>query len=208
MTTQERTTQEAILSEYDFIFLGDKSGSMARPEKSGDAQGRTRWTAMQESAETFARDISKIDSDGFGFGLFGGADYSVKDGCSVDDVVAGFASNQPRGGTPMAQALTSALALAGKSAKKDFIVVYTDGVPDDKNAVAKVIRDQANKQTADDECTILFVQVGDDPEATAYLKALDDNLKGAKFDIVDAVTVAEADKFPSTAALIIKAISD
>ena len=53
---------------------------------------------------------------------------------------------------------------------------------------------------------ILFVQVGDDASATRFLQGLDDNLKGAKFDIVDAKTVAEVDAFASTAELLLAAI--
>ena len=104
--------------------------------------------------------------------------------------------------------MPAALKLAGKSDKKDFIVVFTDGEPDDKAAAAKVIIDAANSQETDDALTILFVQVGDDAGATKYLRSLDDDLTGAKFDIVDAKTVAEADAFPTTAALILAAIED
>ena len=58
----------------------------------------------------------------------------------------------------------------------------------------------------DDELTFLFVQVVHDRAATDYLRDLDDNLKGAKFDIVDAKTVAEAESFASTADLVLAAI--
>ena len=44
--------------------------------------------------------------------------------------------------------------------------------------------------------------------AANYLRKLDDDLTGAKFDIVDAKTMAEAEKFPSTAELIVAAIND
>ena len=85
--------------------------------------------------------------------------------------------------------------------------MFTDGVPDDKAAVAEVIKRQSNKQAADDECTILFVQVGYDAAAAAYLQQLDDNLKGAKWDIVDVKTMQEAEKFATTAELIVAAIN-
>ena len=65
---------------------------------------------------------------------------------------------------------------------------------------------QANSQANDDDCTVLFVQVGDDAAATRFLQSLDDDLAGAKFDIVDAKTVTEADAFNSTAELIVAAI--
>src|SRR5699024_2924968 len=98
--------------------------------------------------------------------------------------------------------------LAGKSDKKDFIIVFTDGVPDDKAAAAKVIVEAANRQESDDELTILFVQIGDDAAASAYLKSLDDDLTGATFDIVDAKTVQESDAFATTAYLVLAAIND
>lgn len=195
----------AILSEYDFIVVIDTSGSMGSPVKAGST--RTRWQAMQESVGTFVRDIEKIDTDGIDVVQLGGTckSWTSVTSAKVDEM---FATMSPRGSTPLAEALTEALKLAGKSAKKDFIVVFTDGTPDDSAAAANVIKRQANSQTADDDCTILFVQVGDDRDATAYLRSLDDDLKGAKFDIVDAKTMTEADAFASTAELIVAAIND
>lgn len=201
-----QATAAASLSEYDFIVVIDKSGSMADPVKAGSSI--TRWEAVQESAMTLVRDVEKFDSDGLGLVLFSGSGIASHDGVTSATIREVFASNSPRGGTPLAEALTAAFKLAGKSDKKDFIVVFTDGVPDDKAAAAKVIIDQANSQETDDACTVLFIQVGDDSGAAAYLKKLDDDLGGAKFDIVDAKTMAEADAFPSTAELIIHAIND
>ena len=194
------------LGEYDFIVVVDKSGSMGEPVKAGSST--SRWEAVQESAMTFVRDVEKFDADGLGLILFSGSSIASFDGVTSATIVDAFKQNSPRGTTPLAEALTAALKLAGKSDKKDFIVVFTDGVPDDKAAAAKVITDQANSQETDDALTILFVQVGDDVGAAAYLKSLDDDLKGAKFDIVDAKTMAEADAFASTSELVLHAIND
>lgn len=193
----------ASLTEYDFIIAIDTSGSMGESYK-----GRTRWEVVQESAMTFIRDVEKIDSDGLGLVLFGGSTIKTFDGVTSEKARDAFATSSPRGGTPMAEAITAALGLAGKSDKKDFIVVFTDGVPDDKSAAAEVIRKASHAQETDDALTILFVQVGDDPSATSYLKMLDDDLKGCKFDIVDAKTVAEVDSFATTTDLILSAIAD
>lgn len=202
MTTE---TIQATLSEYDFIFVVDKSGSMGTEDMPG---GRSRWDYMQETATAFARDLAKIDSDGLGLVLFSGASIVSEDGVGVDRIKAMFDSNRASGGTPLAEALEAALKLAGKSDKKDFIVVFTDGVPDDKSRAAQVIIDASNKQETDDALTILFVQVGKDAAATKYLQDLDDNLKGAKFDIVDAKTMDQVEQFASTAELIVHAIND
>lgn len=194
----------SVLSEYDFVVVVDASGSM----ETEDVKGRSRWAAVQETAEQFTRDLSKIDSDGLGLVVFSGQSVDSFDGVNVAKLSEVFASRRPRSSTPLAEALTAALALAGKSDKKDFIIVFTDGVPDDKAAAAKVIIDASHQQETDDALTILFVQVGDNADATAYLKSLDDDLKDAKFDIVDCKTVEEADQFPSTTALILAAIED
>lgn len=195
----------AKLSEYDFVIAIDTSGSMGEPVKAGSPT--TRWQAVQESAMAMIRDVQQIDQDGLGLVLFG-RDVVSFDGVTADKAREVFANHSPRGTTPLAEALDAAFALAGKSDKKDMIIVFTDGVPDDKAAAAARIIKQANSQANDNDCTVLFIQVGDDAAATAYLKSLDDDLKGAKFDIVDAKTVAEADAFATTAELVAAAIED
>lgn len=200
------TATAASLSNYDFVVVVDTSGSMSEPAKAGSS--RTRWQAVQETAQGFARDVQALDADGIDLVFFGGAGVVSHTGVTADKLAEHFATRSPRGSTPLAEALTEALKLAGKSDKKDFIVVFTDGVPDDEAAAAKVIVEASNKQDSDDALTILFVQVGDNAQATKYLQDLDDNLKGAKFDIVDAKTVSDVDKFDSTTALILAAIED
>lgn len=196
---------QAKLSEFDFIVVIDASGSMSTEDMPND---RSRWKHMQETAEAFARDIQKLDEDGIDVILFSGSSIETHPGVTADKVSEIFRSRSPRGSTPLAEALQAALKCAGKSDKKDFILVFTDGEPDDRESVAKVIRDASNQLIADDELTFLFVQVGHDAQATAYLRQLDDNLKGAKFDIVDAITQEEAERFATTAELIVHAIND
>ncbi len=196
--------QLSVLSEYDFIIAVDASGSMSTE----DVKGRSRWNYMQETAAAFARDINKIDSDGLGVVVFGGSNVESFDGVNADKITEIFNARSPRGGTPLAEALQASFKLAGKSDKKDFIMVFTDGVPDDKDAVISTIREQSNNQETDDALTILFVQVGYDADAGRFLKKLDDELTGCKFDIVDAKTIDEAEKFATTADLVIEAIND
>jgi hypothetical protein len=56
---------------------------------------------------------------------------------------------------------------------------------------------------------VYFVQIGSDREATRFLKALDDELQsaGAKFDIVDTVTVEDLEEMTLTEVLL-NAIND
>lgn len=201
----DQATATAQLSEYDFIVVIDASGSMGTEDMPG---GRSRWAYMQETAASFARDIAKIDSDGLGLVVFGGSNIESFDGVSADKINEVFSARSPRGSTPLTEALQAAFKLAGKSDKKDFIMVFTDGVPDDKAGAAKAIIAQSQLQETDDALTILFVQVGRDAAATAYLRELDDSLTTAKFDIVDAKTMDEAEAFATTAELVIAAIND
>lgn len=201
----ENTLNAAALSEYDFILVVDASGSMGTTDMAG---GKSRWAYMQETATAFARDLSAIDSDGIDLVIFGGEHITSYEGVGADAVTNAFNSRRPMGSTPLTEALNAAFKLAGKSDKKDFIMVFTDGVPDDKAGAAKTIIAQSQLQDTDDALTILFVQVGKDASAADYLRELDDNLKGAKFDIVDAKTQAEAEAFATTADLIVAAIND
>lgn len=191
------------LSEYDFVLVIDASGSMGEE----DMNGRSRWAYMQETAEQFAREVNKFDSDGIDVVIFGGKEIDSHSGVTPAKIKDVFASRSPNGTTPLAGALEAALKLAGKSDKKDFIAVFTDGVPDDRAAAAKVIVEASHKQATDDALTILFIQVGKDASAAAYLKSLDDNLTTAKFDIVDAKTLDEVEAFANVTALIEAAIN-
>lgn len=197
--------KEVVLSEFDFIVAVDASGSMGETDMPG---GKSRWDSMLETVTAFARDLGKLDSDGIDVVTFGGASILSYEGVTADKVKEIFAARSPRGGTPLTEALQATFKLAGKSDKKDFIIVFTDGVPDDKASAAKAIIDQSQLQDTDDALTILFVQVGRDASATTFLKKLDDDLTGAKFDIVDAKTMDEAEAFPTTADLIVAAIND
>lgn len=200
-----QATGTAQLTEYDFVVVLDASGSMSTEDMPG---GRSRWAYMQESVEAFARDVGKFDSDGIDVVVFGGQNITSFEGVTADKVSEVFATRSPRGSTPLTEALEAAFELAGKSDKKDFVLVFTDGVPDDKASAAKTIIAQSHLQETDDALTILFVQVGRDAAATAYLRELDDSLTAAKFDIVDAKTMDEAEAFPTTADLIVAAIND
>ena len=196
------TNNLANLANFDFQILIDTSGSMG----SNDAgKVGTRLQRAKESVIGLVGELSQIDEDGIDVIFFGGETVThVPNVKSTTDVDAAF-NRRASGGTPTAEALTKALEVAGKSDKPDFLVVFTDGEPNNREAVKTVIRNQANKQANDADLTILFIQVGDDPSAASFLAELDDGLN-AKLDIVDVKTQAEADAFPTLGALIDAAI--
>ena len=186
------------LANFNFLILIDTSGSMG----SNDAgKVGTRLQRAKESVIGLVGELSQVDEDGIDVIFFGGETVThVPNVKSTADVDAAF-NRRASGGTPTADALTKAFEVAGRSDKPDFIVVITDGEPNNRQAVKNVIIEQANSQDTDEELTILFIQIGDDLSAASFLADLDDG-PHAKFDIVDTMTQVKADSYPSLAALI------
>jgi hypothetical protein len=79
----------------------------------------------------------------------------------------------------------------GSRARPETILVITDGMPDSQEEVERVIIEATkDKMSRQEDLSITIVQIGDDPDATAWLKELDNGLveKGARFDIVDVIS--------------------
>jgi hypothetical protein len=87
--------------------------------------------------------------------------------------------------------------------------VITDGEPDDRKGVMVAIVEASQQMERDEELGISMIQVGNDPTATQFLKALDDQLQGvgAKFDICDAITMDDMADL-SLSEVLLNAIND
>jgi hypothetical protein len=114
-----------------------------------------------------------------------------------------FQENEPLGRTEMAEVLNHAFddyfqrRKSGKTkANGEIILVVTDGQPENKKSVMKAIIEATKRLDGDEEIGISFIQIGNDSEATTFLKGLDDDIQGlgAKFDIVDTITMEEIEK--------------
>lgn len=182
------------LKDYDIGVAIDSSGSMSRP-----AIGNvSRWKAAHEGTFAIASKAAEYDSDGIDVYTFGGRVKAYR-GVTPDKVDQVWQENEPNGGTPLhlvireARQTWEASKKAGTTKKGYILAVVTDGVPDDQRAVEQEIISLANSLGEDGEFGIQLLQVGNDAEATKYLKSLDDDLKGkgAKFDIVDTKTFEE-----------------
>lgn len=188
----EQVLSAAQASEYDFIILVDKSGSMG--EKSKKMEGKTRWQEAQEFTEGFARFAETVDDDGITVITFSTAP-TVYDNVKADKVHEVFTTCQPGGSTNLAPALEEAFKKKFSANKKALIMVITDGEANDTSRVKESIIAASNKLSDDSEIGIQFVQIGDDPGAAKFLNDLDDNLSTAKFDIVNALTREEAESY-------------
>ena len=201
-----------MLENRDYTLIIDKSGSMATPDQKG---GRTRWLAAQESTLAVASKCEQFDPDGITIYLFSGR-FKRYENVTASKVTQIFRENDPSGSTDLAAVLKHATdnyferkAARQTKANGETILVVTDGEPDDRKAVMKVIIEASRRMDRDEELAISFIQVGTDSQATKFLKILDDELQGAgaKFDICDTITIDDMEDY-SLSEILLNAIND
>lgn len=200
------------MQNRDYTLIIDKSGSMSIADQPG---GLTRWEAVQESTMALARKCEQLDPDGITVYTFSSR-FKRYDNVTSAKVQQVFLENDPVGRTNLAAVLEDALqnflqrkASPDWNKEGEIIVVITDGEPDDQRAVVELILQTTHKLDRDEELGISFIQVGNDPGARQFFKALDDQLQdvGAKFDICDTLTMEEMEEM-SLMEVLINAIED
>ena len=201
-----------MLENRDYTLIIDKSGSMATPDQKG---GRTRWVAAEESTFALASKCEQFDPDGITIYTFSGR-FKRYENVTSNKVMQVFRENDTSGTTDLASVLKDATENyfkrkdAGETKLNgETILVITDGEPDDRKAVMKVIIETSRRMDKDEELAISFIQVGKDPHATRFLKVLDDEMQsaGAKFDICDTITMDEMEDY-SLSEVLLNAIID
>ena len=190
-----------MVENRDYTLIIDKSGSMSIPDQPGS---KTRWEVAQESTLALARKCEEFDPDGITIYLFSGR-FQRYDNVTAAKVAQIYQENEPMGRTNLAAVLQDAVnqyfqrKSSGQTKPNgETILVVTDGEPDDRKAVMEVIIKATRQMDRDEELAMSFIQVGNDAQATRFLKALDDDLQGvgAKFDIVDTITMDEMEETP------------
>ena len=200
------------MSDRDYTIIIDKSGSMSTPDQAG---GRSRWKIAEESTIALARKCEEFDPDGITVYVFSGR-FKRYENVTAAKVAQIFQENDPSGTTNLGSVLQDALnnyferkAAGTTKLNGETILVITDGEPDDRKAVFEIIIRATQQMEKDEELGISMIQVGSDPQATKFLKALDDQLQsvGAKFDICDTVTLDDLEDM-SLADVLMNAITD
>lgn len=203
---------DSIVEERDYTLIIDKSGSMSTQDQPG---GISRWETVQESTLAVARKCEEFDPDGITVYLFSSR-FRRYDNVTSDKVAQIFQENDPMGRTDLAGVLKDATdnyfqrkAAGQTKLNGETILVITDGEPDNRKDVMKVIIEASRQIDRDEELAISLIQVGKDAMATRFLKALDDDLQGAgaKFDIVDTVTLDDMENM-TLAEVLLNAIID
>ncbi|OUL28126.1 hypothetical protein BV378_08155 [Nostoc sp. RF31YmG] len=201
-----------MLENRDYTLIIDQSASMATTDQKN---GRSRWTALQESTFALAARCEEFDLDGITIYLFAKG-FKRYDHVTVDKIKQIFTENIPGDTTNLAGVLQHAInnyfkrKADGKTKPAgEVILVVTDGAPGDRQAVFEVIIKATQRLENPQELRISLIQVGADTKATKFLHAIDDELQsvGAKFDICDTITLDELEDMSLTDVLI-KAITD
>lgn len=204
----------SLLNDRDYTLIIDKSGSMSvREPQMGN---KSRWDIAKESTIAVANKCAEFDPDGITVYVFSSRNrFRRYDNQTPEIIEKIFVENEPSGTTDLAGVLKDATdsyftrKAAGQTKSGETILVITDGDPDDRKAVMRVIIEASRRLGADEELAISLIQVGSDGTATAFLKALDDELEGAgaKFDIVDTVSLDDMEDMTLTEVLL-RAITD
>lgn len=177
----------------DYVVLIDQSGSMAIPDiqDPNTGQFRSRWQVAAEGVTALAAKVLQLDPDGIEVCLFSQfhVNYHIQNAGQVQGI---FVENDPLTNTnlstPLAEHLERYFQLRDQGrAKPTTILVITDGQPNNQDAVTKILVNASNRCRNGEELGVSFIQVGNDPFASAFLRYLDDGLrqKGARNDIVD-----------------------
>jgi len=212
------------LTKYDIEVHVDKSGSM---DGKDTPTGQSRLNFARSWVETLVQEAARFDDDGVTVGFFNG-EPDVYENTTFDKVASVFRQAYPDGSTDTARLIRERTsdyldkrlgkpAIPGKKGglfskgtpdvpavpadpktKPRIILVITDGVPDDQEALDQVIVGVTQRMTkgglTKSDLVISFIQVGNDGRAKQFLDELNNGLeeKGATMDIVGCITCDEA----------------
>jgi Mg-chelatase subunit ChlD len=196
--TQAATAQTPDLDNLElnkgdnFIFAVDVSASMGMTDCPGNL---SRIEYLKEKVSMFASEASKWDEDGIDVLAFG-HQVTKHLGVNAENAAAIIGKLQANeGSTDTAGVIRAAYKLHKEGGKKQTVLfLATDGEPNDREAVKKAIVDITNEVQDEREFNISFLTVGKISSGlSAFLTGLDDDLKGAKYDIVDVKELESVD---------------
>jgi len=148
------------------------------------------WTQAEKAATLLSRNVCSFDQAGVTLYMFDDKFEVFRNVHDPQKIQQLFHQHRPRGGTKMGPVLRQAFQEADQahrtSGRGTTILVITDGEPDNKHDVEQAIINASNRLQRDEDLSLSFIQIGNDPAATRFLKHLDDELvRKCKFDIVD-----------------------
>ncbi|KAH0553125.1 hypothetical protein GP486_006688, partial [Trichoglossum hirsutum] len=174
-----------FLSKYDTVFFIDDSDSMGSYEDLNDPEN-TLWKQTRDIFLKLVPLALKHDRDGVDIRFLNTTWYNENNVKWESRIEYLFGQVQPDGSTPIGFELDRFLRNYLRRLERDLdikplnLIVLTDGEPDDWPLMEKAIVGAARRVqelgALDRQIGIQFVQVGNEPEATRFLKRLDDDL--------------------------------
>eukprot|EP00668_Euglena_longa_P017202 GGOE01021565.1.p1 GENE.GGOE01021565.1~~GGOE01021565.1.p1 ORF type:complete len:529 (-),score=138.19 GGOE01021565.1:560-2122(-) len=170
----------------DYILLLDRGSSM---------QG-LRWLEATKAVTTLLPFVCAADRDGCTLYVLARQTAKFCDMKNAAEADKHLSQVQPGGDTRLSGPLQDAIGEHfAKGAKLTSILVVTAGIVQDQLETAKVIATTSHQLKNDFELTFSFIQVGDDPKGTSFLRELSEHLAvDCKHSVVDAIAV---DQMPS-----------
>ncbi|GAA5842258.1 hypothetical protein JCM11251_006760 [Rhodosporidiobolus azoricus] len=180
---QRRSSVEdrlAPLARYDTVILVDDSPSMTE-----------YWQETKDALMGCVNACAKYDKDGIDLFFMNNEDCKLHNVTSPEVVASAFDEIQPFGSTPTGVIMDEILrtyveevedAKTTKTRMKPMLLlVLTDGRADDPDMVKDIIIEFAQRldeiRAPPYQLGIQFIQLGEDPDAQAFLQELDDELK-------------------------------
>eukprot|EP00667_Euglena_gracilis_P005222 EG_transcript_5259 len=169
----------------DYVVLLDRGASM---------QG-LRWLEATKAVTTLLPFVCAADRDGCTLYVLAQRTAKFENMTNAADADRHLNQVQPGGDTQLARPLQDAIGEHFAKGKLTSILVVTAGIVQDQFETAKVIVGASHQLKNDFELSISFIQVGDDPKGTSYIRELSQHLAtDCKYPIVDAIAV---DQMPS-----------
>lgn len=175
----------------DFIIALDISASMRNTDCPG---GLNRYQYALEQCRQFAHGAAKYDDDGVSAYTFGVTVHSHEN-VTEDKLDALLSTTSFESGTMTHLVVQAAWDEHIRNQNKQTcLMIFTDGEPSNPDALLKTIADITNKMKNNEEFTMIFITVGQrSPDLQAFLTVLDDDVPGAKYDIVSVNKLEEVD---------------
>lgn len=160
------------------------------------------WAELRSAMIGVVKAAVKYDKKGIDLAWLNDEDNAIEGCTSVAAVQQAFDTVLPSGSTPTSMRLDDILRpyiedceyakqKRSKLPKPMILVVVSDGRADDSEGLRDTIVEMATRldeaRLPSFQLGITFIQIGDDPDATAFLAELDDDLEDAHQcrDIVD-----------------------
>lgn len=178
----------------DFIIALDISGSMQTTDCPADL---SRLDYSMEQFSTFVKEASKWDTDGVSLYAFGVKVHNYPDVATeqLNEIIGQIKAMKLESAT-MTHLVVQAAFAEHKARRNEQTVlfIFTDGEPTNEDALLQTIADITQQVKDEREFNIGFVTVGKRSAGLeAFLTKLDDNIPGAKYDIVDVKRLEDVD---------------